>query len=520
MEKRPLLLATLPADAKQKHLALVIGLLLFGTFIGTLPYRNIQLGPVSSFIPIVDTILFVSDSITAALLFAQFSVLRSRSLLVLGGGYLFTALTIVPHALTFPGIFSPTGLLDAGLQSTAWLYVFWHMGLPSAVIAYVLLKQRDSVAPMPPNTLRLALAATVAAVVVITCALTWLATRGENFLPTIMTDQLHAQFPWHFVPPVGLSIVAIGLLFTRGRSILDLWLLVALGAWLIDALLLNSGVERFSVIWYAGRIYGLLAASFVLLVLLSETTVLYARLALASAAQQRERESRLMTMDAVAASIAHEVKQPLSAIVTNAGIGRRWLERQPPNLERISDVLERIVDDGHRASDVIGSIRAMFGKAHGGRSLLDFNILVRETLTLLHDELELHRVSLQLDLTNEQRQVVADRVQVQQALLHLFTNAVEAMNPVIDRARSLSVKSEWKDSDILLTVEDSGTGIDPVHADRIFDAFFTTKSNGTGMGLSLCKSIVEAHGGRLWAVARVPYGSTFFLRLPGNAVSD
>lgn len=301
----------MPPDRRQKRLALTVLLSLLAAFVVALLFRNVPLAHIDSFIPIIDTILFITDGITATLLFAQFSVLRSRALLALAGGYLFTSLTIIPHALTFPGAFTPNGLLDAGLQSTAWLYVFWHMGLPSAVIAYVLLGRLDRETPLVRGAVRPIVLASVLAAAAAACASTLLATVGANLLPPIMSDQMHAQFAWHFVPPVALSLVAIGLLAAQyRRSVLDLWLLVVLVAWFLDSILLNDTVVRFSLIWYAGRTFGLLAASFVLLIMLSEATVLYARLAVSAAAQRRERDSRLMTLDAVAASIAHEVKQP------------------------------------------------------------------------------------------------------------------------------------------------------------------------------------------------------------------
>lgn len=517
MDGQPLLLATMPPDARRRWLALSVALLLAAAFIAALPFRNMPLPRVDNFIPIIDTILFIIDGITAVLLFAQFSVLRSRALLMLAGGYLFTSLTIVPHALTFPGAFAPNGLLDAGLQSTAWLYVFWHMGLPSAVIGYALLRHLDDKAPLAHSSVRPAALACVLAAIVLAWAAAALATIGANLLPPIMADQTHAKFPWHFVPPVALSIVAIGLLGVRRRSVLDLWLLVALVAWLLDSILLNDAVTRFSLIWYAGRTFGLLAASFVLLIMLSEATVLYARLAVSAAAQKRDQDSRLMTMDAVAASIAHEVKQPLSAIVTNADIGLRWLERKEPDLNRLAAIFKRIDADGHRASDVVGSIRAMFSKQHTDKRLLGLNDLIREALALVRTELEMQRIAIQLRLAEDLPQVVADRVQIQQTILNLITNAIEAMNPIVDRERLLSVKSERYDSsDVLVTVEDSGMGIDQGHLDRIFDAFFTTKSKGTGMGLSLCRSIIQDHGGRLWASPRTPYGTAVCFQLPGE----
>jgi signal transduction histidine kinase len=170
---------------------------------------------------------------------------------------------------------------------------------------------------------------------------------------------------------------------------------------------------------------------------------------------------------------------------------------------------------------VISSIRAIFGKERGQRRPLDVNDLVRDTVSLVRRELEIQHVSLHLELAKALPQVVADRVQLQQAFLNLFINAIEAMNPVTDRSRSLSVKSEpCETQSILISVADSGTGIDSTHADRIFDPFFTTKTSGTGMGLSLCRSVIQDHGGHLWASPREPQGTIFHVRLPGVTSSD
>jgi signal transduction histidine kinase/integral membrane sensor domain MASE1 len=236
-------------------------------------------------------------------------------------------------------------------------------------------------------------------------------------------------------------------------------------------------------------------------------------------ATQRElaRVSRQTTIGAMAASIAHEINQPLAAIVTNANAGLRWLARADDGEVRAA--LKRIVDDGDRASKVIAGIRAMFGKARRETSPVDINDLVGEVIALVHGDLEGHRVSLQVELHRGLPRVMADRVQLQEVLFNLIMNAVEAMSSVANRERSLLVKSEPHPTrEVLITVEDSGPGIDPNDMERIFDAFFTTKSSGMGLGLSICKSIIESHGGRLWASTRIPQGSVFYIQLP-SAVS-
>jgi hypothetical protein len=215
-------------------------------------------------------------------------------------------------------------------------------------------------------------------------------------------------------------------------------------------------------------------------------------------------------MAAMTASIAHELNQPLSAIVSNANAGLRWLARPQPNIEEVQAGLNRIANDGHRASEVIASIRAMFGKDQRKRAPVNINALIGEVLALLHGELESHQVLLRTDLLDGIPEVMAERVPLQQVLLNLIMNAVDAMNSVADRERRLTIRSELlAASDVRIAVEDSGTGIDPSHTNRIFEAFFTTKPHGMGMGLSICQSIVEAHGGSLWAARRSPHGTVF-----------
>jgi PAS domain S-box-containing protein len=227
------------------------------------------------------------------------------------------------------------------------------------------------------------------------------------------------------------------------------------------------------------------------------------------------RVQRLTMMGEITASIAHEINQPLAAIVTNANSGLRWLGNKTPDLGEAQTALRRIVSDGHRASEVIGSIRAMFRSGHRASAYYDVNALIREVLALVDGELTSNKVEAQVELSEGIPRVLADRVQLQQVVLNLMMNAIEAMGTVQNGARILGVNSELRDAHgILITVKDSGPGIDPQNIDRIFERFFTTKSNGMGMGLSICRSIVEAHNGRLWAEPDVRPGSVFRILLP------
>src|SRR5215471_8568742 len=256
MEERVVLPAILAPDRRQERLALMVALLLPVPFIAIIPIGQIQLPRIDSYIPVVDTVMLINDSIAAALLFAQFSIMRSPSLLALAGGFLLTAFLVIPHALTFPGAFAPDGLLGANLQTTPWLNEFWFLGLPSAVIAYVLLMRAQ---PVPRSAVPFAIFTTVAAALVLTCALLWLSTDGVDFLPAIMSDPIRPRLAWHFLPLIVLSIVAMALLWRRRQATLDLWLLVMLEAWMLNALMFNKLVVRFSLFWYCGRVFSALA---------------------------------------------------------------------------------------------------------------------------------------------------------------------------------------------------------------------------------------------------------------------
>jgi signal transduction histidine kinase len=347
--------------------------------------------------------------------------------------------------------------------------------------------------------------------------LTILATRGESLLPQLMTSSLHwlpAKVLLNSVLPIGLSVAAIVALLRGKRSILDLWLVLVLWTWLIELVLVIATSDRFSLGWYVGRISGLLAGILVLLMLLSESNRLYARLALLVTAQRREREGRMLTMNAVAAAMAHEVKQPLGAIVANAGTGVALAQRPPCSLERVSNLFATIEEDGLRAADVIDSVRAMFERRTSDRVELNLNQVIRESSDLIAGEALAWRVTLDLSLDDRIPPLPVDRLQMKHVLLNLLVNAVEAMTAVRDRPRVLRVRSALNEAGVLVTVEDSGSGIRLDQADRIFDAFFTTKPRGTGMGLSLARSIVESHGGHIWATTDQPVGATFNIQLP------
>jgi C4-dicarboxylate-specific signal transduction histidine kinase len=225
--------------------------------------------------------------------------------------------------------------------------------------------------------------------------------------------------------------------------------------------------------------------------------------------------NRRAAIGEMSASIAHEIKQPLTAIVTNSDAALRWLAKQTPNAEEAAAALKRIVGEAYRASKVVETTRTMFKKDEDqSRDLTDVNDVIREVLTLLHIELEDHEVALHTALSDDAPRVRADRIQLQQVVLNLARNAIEAMGTVKGRPHVLKLASAATQSEFIVRVEDTGPGIDPDLLARIFDSFFTTKRDGMGMGLSICRSIVEAHGGRLTAAPAKPYGAAFEITLP------
>jgi PAS domain S-box-containing protein len=228
--------------------------------------------------------------------------------------------------------------------------------------------------------------------------------------------------------------------------------------------------------------------------------------------------NRVTTMGQLTASIAHEVNQPLAGVRANAESGLRWLRREAPDVDAACRSLEWIIDDGNRASEVIRRVRSLVNKTSVEKLPLDVNDVAREVIALVQRELTNHRVSLLMELAPALPMILGDRVQLQQLLINLVMNGIEAMQPVMDRPRELAIRSRQDETEqVLVGVTDCGVGISVEDADRLFNPFFTTKSSGMGMGLSICRSIVEDHGGRLWATATVPHGATFQFTLPVNA---
>jgi hypothetical protein len=313
----PLGLFDTAPDRRQVRLSFaIVGLLLLAS-LAILPVRDVRLPEVRSFIPVVDAIMFIGELITAALLYAQASVFRSRGLAILGTCYLSTALLLISHALTFPGAFSANGLLGAKLSTPAWIYFLRNPVFIVGAIMYVELRQSDLTVQSEIERGEPKIGVYIFAAIVLAAAITILTTIGHDFLPPLLLDRTHviqSHLAGFEVFWSAAWVIAIVIVWRRRSSVLDLWLLVALACWLLQSLFDITTSARFTAGSYWLWAMTLFSHLVLMLALTSESTRLYARLALSASALRREREARLMSMDALAAAISHEVGQPLAAV--------------------------------------------------------------------------------------------------------------------------------------------------------------------------------------------------------------
>ncbi len=510
----------LPPTRPQVRWALAVTAVMLAAFAAVVPIAGRPLVELNAFFPSLDAIVFVSDLVTAVLLYAQFSISRSRALLVLATGYLFTALIVIPHALTFAGAFSPTGLLGANIQTGSWLFIFWHIGFSAALLAYAVLRKEWLAAHVSKVRALPAIGWSTAGVIGLVCALTWLATAGATLLPPIVLDQRRISpivvYPISFA--ILISLAALLLLLRRRRSLLDLWLMVVALVAILE--LAFSGLlptVRFSVGFYAGRAFSLMTASIVLIVMLAETTRLYMRLARSNAMLRREQDNKLMNFEAMASSIAHEVRQPLTGIAALGGATLRFLKKSPPDLQHAEATVSRMVDASHRANEVLESVCGLFAKGEPHKAPVDMNDLIAEVVRILQPELDSHKVETRLALDFALPPVSGHRGQLQELMINLINNALEAMASA-DGLRVLKIRTEAIARGAAIAVEDTGPGVSPEKAEGIFDAFVSTKPNGMGLGLAICRMIVERHEGELSFSAANPCGAIFRVVLPRSGL--
>ena len=520
-------LATLPAERSDRRLALGVVLISAAIFLSAVPFAKLPIGPVLAFIPIYQSMLALNDVITAVLLFGQFAFRRSRGVLVLAAGYLFTALMAVSHMLTFPGVFTPTGLLGAGPQSTAWMFMFWHSGFPLCVIAYAQLKQEPRASQTWDHTGFLVLVS-IGAALGAAFGFTLLATAGQNLLPPIMVGNYFTSTQVVAIWTVwGASLLALLVLWwRRPHSVLDLWLMVVMCAWLFDIALAGMlNAARFDLGFYAGRMYGLLAATFVLSVLLVENGKLYFELDRQNRsleASVRERTERLLqsekiaTMGSLLAGVAHELNNPLSVV-----LGQTHLLRESAREPGIAAAIEKITTGADRCVRIVRKFLALARQQPPERSQVGLNGLVEDSVELLAYELRNDNIQVMLRLADDLPILWADSHQLQQVLINIVTNAHHAVRqrPADRRMISITTRADSAHQRVHVDIADTGPGIPAEIRGRIFEPFYTTKpvGQGTGLGLSLCRGIIEAHGGTIAVESEPGRGTTFAISLPVTA---
>jgi len=515
-------LVYLPPKPQQTWSALAgTAILLLGLAV-LAPFAAQPLPQVNGFVPALDATTFVTDFITTVLLLAHFSITRSRALLALACGYLFSALIVVAHALSFPGAFSPTGNLGGSSQTTVRLYLIWHLGLPAALFAYVRLKDEDRTKAGTPTPTTLVVIGSVMGVLVLAGCTVWLAAAGDGLLPSALIDPSRSSpiAAWLVVFTMLICAAALFVLWVFRRSALDQWLMVVVLASIVElAITAPFGGPRFTLGFYTGRIFSLVTSTGVLTALLAETTRLYASLARANMLLERERNNRLMNVEAVTAAIAHEMAQPLAAIATNGDAALEFLASLPPDLDEARIALSDMIEGSHRTADAIDGIRGLFRKTNQTRQPVDLNEVAREVLQSMRVELKQNDIVSRSELTTDMPVVEGNRSQLHQVVFNLVHNAVEAMSVTSDQDRVLRLLTKRQGRTVLIAVRDSGPGIDPKQLDNIFDAFVTTKARGMGLGLAICRTIVESHGGRLTAASDGKDGALFEVVLPIKAQS-
>ncbi len=483
------------------------------------PFAPLQVGRIEPFIPVVQSIICVTDLITAVLLFAQYSIQPQRALLALAGGYVCSGLFAFLQTLEFPGAYSATGLLGGGLSGAAWLFNFWRITFALAVIAYALLKDANNAgSQFIKNEPSRAIAITIACALAVTAGLTLLATAGGNYLPNLLVD-VTRQAPLNQYLAAALwllNAMALVLLLARMRTILDVWLAVTVLISLPDFSLafFYAGI-RFSLGWYTARSFTLIGSCIVLVVLLVETTMLYVRLASAITLQRRERAHQLMSVDEATAAIAHEIRQPLSGILLSCETALHCLEREAPDVAEARECVADAIGDSRRASDTVTAVRALFKTSPRRRSMTDINRLVREVPRMVENDLHVQGVSVSTELQEDVPKIPADPTQLQQVILNLVKNAIDAIaiGPTTQKAIRLITTYDGK-SVVSIYVQDTGPGITLDNETHVFDPFFTTKPSGMGLGLSISRRIIEEHDGNLRLTETTRKGCTFEITLP------
>jgi signal transduction histidine kinase/CheY-like chemotaxis protein len=546
-------LSTAPAGRRDWQMAGAVVLGSAVLFAIAVPFAQIQWPKIPAFIPVYQSAVVVTDLVTAILLFGQFNILRSWALLVLASGYLFTAGMATVHTLSFPGLFSETGLLGANSQTTAWLYMFWHGGFPLLVCGFALLSRgRESRVSFSNRT---AVLGSIAIVLGAVMVVTMLATSGEAVLPAVMNGNHYTPtlVPvvatiW-FLPLVGLVLLALG----RPTGKLDLWLMVVMASWLFDialSALLNAG--RFDVGFYVGRAFGLIESSFVLGAMLLETNRLYSQLALTAgelrlhagqleqrvdertealgremaerkqAQEQLFRAQKLQAVGQLTGGIAHDFNNLLGVIVGNLDLASERVGDDP----RLRGPIQAAIEGAEHGAELTKRLLAFSRKQTLQLKRVAVNDLLPDTMRMLERTMGA-QIAIRLRPAADLWPCMTDPVLVEDAILNLAINARDAMpgggtltietgNIRLDRHYAEQEIEVTPGDYVLLSVSDTGTGMSQEILGRVFEPFFTTKDEhqGTGLGLSMVYGFVKQSKGHIKIYSEIGHGTAVKIYLP------
>jgi signal transduction histidine kinase/CheY-like chemotaxis protein len=530
--------AIAPAPLAAQRRALAISVASFVAFCALIPFARVSLPRIEAFIPIYGSTFALICLATAGFLLFGFRRSRLRAVLVLASGYLFASLLGVPQVLTFPGLFSSTGLLGAGSQSSAWLDMFRQAGFPLFVIGYALLKRRDSVGGRSRAGARADVVSAVAGAVAGVCLLTFLAAAGYRLLPRIMSSDGYTTA----MLAVSVVVLLLGFiaLAVQGSqfpySILDLWLMVVLCAWLFGVALGTVGnAGRFDIGFYAGHLYGLFAASVVPVVLLVEASRIAGQLdeaiaiaeernaELARSREELARAQRLEAIGQLTGGVAHDFNNLLTVVIGNLDL---ILDARADKIERLAQNAMRAAQRGeHLVRQLLTYARRQIGHPR----IVDLNQLIANFDNLVRRVIR-EQIEVVTMLNASPASVQIDPAQFEAAMLNLVINSrdaiadggritIETRVAIVDRQQAADDPEATPGPCVVVAVSDSGAGMTPAVLARAFDPFFTTKEvgRGSGLGLSQVYGFTKTAGGHVKIRSEPGIGTTVKLYLPQAA---